>query len=272
MRVADEIGRYANARVPRSWQRFTTWALRDALGGNRWWERASSGWSQHVDGLWRRRIAGAQTTTEKKVRRPLVVRYPESKWSLEQFLAHRRRVGRHDGRVTEADINNQSEAAEVVVVICRSNDDDTACRRMLYRARQNATHAVVAVVPDRGAGKMTEQYLGLCAGAGRNEARTSGSEDRLAKAFETLGVDARRQVPVGRYRLDFFIRGTTGDTDVEVDGRYWHTDEDGKRLPADCWRDEVLASIGIRTVRVWAEDVYSDPRRCAERAMRQHEQ
>lgn len=272
MRVADELGLYARGVPPRAWQRLTTWALRDALGGNRWWERASSGWYRHVDGLWRRRIASAQTTSEKKVHRPLVVRYPESKWSLERFLAHRRRVGRHDGKVSEAEINDQSEAAEVVVVMCRSNDDDTACRRMLYRARQKATHAVVAVVPDQGAGKMTEQYLGLSAGAGRNEARTSGSEDRLAKAFETLGVEARRQVPVGRYRLDFFIRGTMGDTDVEVDGRYWHTDEDGKRLPADCWRDEVLASIGIRTVRVWAEDVYSDPRRSAEHAMRQHEQ
>ena len=272
MRVADEPGLYPRGHPPHAWQRLTTSALRDALGGGRWWERASSGWSQHVDGLWRRRIAGAQTTAEKKLRRPLVVRYPESKWSLERFLAHRRRVGRHDGRVIEAGKNNQSEAAEVVVVMCCSNDDDTACRRMLYRARQKATHAVVAVVPDQGARTMTEQYLGLCTGAGRHDARISGSEDRLAKAFETVGVDAQRQVPVGRYRLDFLIRGTMGDTDVEVDGRYWHTDQDGNRLPADCWRDEVLASIGIRTVRVWAEDVYSDPRRSAEHAMRQHEQ
>lgn len=248
----------------------TTWAMRAALGGDRWWRRAASGWRQHVDGLWRKADAEVHAAAKKKDLRPLVVRWPESRWSLDRFLAHRRRVGRDDTRVAVAGEEEGSQAAEVVIVRCDPSQEDAACRRLLYRARQRATHAVVAVVDDRGAGERTEEYLGLCAGADRHGQFGSRSEDRLAQAFETQGVDALRQVPVGRYRLDFVVQGTGGDTDVEVDGRYWHTDKNGDRLPEDQWRDEVLSAVGLRVVRIWAEDVDRDPDHAAAHALRRH--
>lgn len=249
----------------------TTWGLRAALGDDRWWQRVAGEWHQHVDGLWRKKEAQAQAT-EKKTYRPLVVRWPESGWNLDRFLAHRRRAGRDDIKVAVADQEEHDEAAEVVIVRCDVSDEDAMRRRSLYRARQRATHAVVAVVDDHGVGRRTEEYLGLCAGAGKRKPLTSGSEDRLAQAFKTQGIGALRQVPVGRYQLDFLIQGTEGDTDVEVDGRYWHTDGNGDRLPEDCWRDEVLAAVGLRTVRVWAEDVDKDPDRAAAQVLQQHRQ
>lgn len=268
--MADGTGYDGGGNALSARQRLTTWALRDALDGERWWEKVPREWRQHVDGLWRRKGAATATIAKKKVYRPLVVRFTESGWSLERFLAHRRRVGRRDEQVAAAKVESDSEAVEVIVATCRRNENDTACRRMLYRARQQATHAVVAVVPEHGPGRRTEEYLGLCAGGDRGKTQSSGSEERLAGAFKTLGVQVQRQAPVGRYRLDFLVRGVDGDTDIEVDGRYWHTDENGERLPEDHWRDEVLAAVGIRTVRVWAEDVNSDPKGAAEYAMQQH--
>ena len=250
----------------------TTWGMRAALGDDRWWQRVAGEWHQHVDGLWRKKDAQAQATEKRKTHRPLVVRWPESRWNLDQFLAHRRRAGRDDIEVVVADQEEHDEAAEVVIVRCDVSDEDAMRRRSLYRARQRATHAVVAVVDDHGVGRRTEEYLGLCAGADRRRPLTSGSEDRLAQALKTQGIDALRQVPVGRYQLDFLIRGTEGDTDVEVDGRYWHTDENGDRLPGDRWRDEVLAAVGLRTVRVWAEDVDKDPDHAAAHVLQQHRQ
>ena len=251
----------------------TTWALRGVLSTERWWEEIHKGWYQHVDGLWRRKGLEAQRTAEKrKACRPLMVRYRVSEWDPNQFLARRRRAGKHDKQVVWAKKQQEDGTQEVIIVTCHLGEDDTGCRRMLYRARQQATHAVVAIVPDRGTGKRTEEYLKLCGTAGQQNTRTSGSEELLAEAFETIGVPVQRQAPVGRYRLDFLIRGMEGDTDVEVDGRYWHTDEDGRRLPGDLWRDEVLAAVGIRTVRIWAEDIDKDPKQVAEHIMQQHRQ
>lgn len=250
----------------------TTWGMRVALGDD-WWWRAAGVWHQHVDGLWRKENAEAEATSKKrKMYRPVVVRWPESKWNLDQFLAHRRRVGRDDRQVAVACQEGHSEAAEVVIVRCDASHEDAMSRRLLYQARQRSTHAVVAVVDDRGMGKRTEEYLGLCAGAGKKKPLISGSEDRLAHALDTQGITALRQVPVGRYSLDFLIRGTAGDTAVEVDGRYWHTDENGDRLPEDYWRDEVLAAMGLRVVRIWAEDVDRDPAQAAAHVLQQHRQ
>lgn len=271
--MANECRHGARGNRSNTKRGLTTWALRCALGTERWWEEVPKGWYQHVDGLWRRKGVQAQRTAEKRrTHRPLVVRYRVSEWDHHRFLARRRRAGRHGEQVACAKRQQENVTQEVIIVICRLGEDDTGCRRMLYRARQQATHAVVAVVPDRGAGKRTEEYLKLCGTAGQQNPRVSGSEERLAEAFETLGVPVQRQARVGRYRLDFLIRGMEGDTDVEVDGRYWHTDEDGRRLPKDSWRDEVLAAVGIRTVRIWAEDVDRDPRQTAEQVMHRHRQ
>ena len=273
IKVANECGHDAHGNRLNTKRGLTTWALRCALGKERWWEEVPKDWHQYVDGLWRRKGVQAQRTAEKrKARRPLTVRYRVSEWDHDRFLVRRRRAGRHDEQVACAKRQQENIKQEVIIVTCHPGENDIGCRRMLYRARRQATHAVVAVVPDKGAGKRTEEYLELCGTAGRQNPPISGSEERLAEAFEMLGVPAQRQAHVGRYRLDFLIRGMEGDTDVEVDGRYWHTDEDGRRLPEDSWRDEVLAAVGIRTVRIWAEDVDRDPKQTAEHVMQQHRQ
>ena len=66
-----------------------------------------------------------------------------------------------------------------------------------------------------------------------------------------LGVWFRRQVPLGRYIVDFVAPGAR--LVVEVDGGY-HSTRDG----ADRRRDAQLARLGFRTLRVAAARVRDD--------------
>ena len=76
----------------------------------------------------------------------------------------------------------------------------------------------------------------------------SPSEQRLWSAIRgrRLGVQFRRQVPVGEYILDFCAREV--GLAVEVDGGYH-----AQRVKADAKRDEALRRIGYRVVRLNAE-------------------
>ena len=161
---------------------------------------------------------------------------------------------------------------DVIVVKIESDENDNQNKRALYLARRSAQHAVVAIVPENSAGKRTEEYLSLCAGTKPREFRVSKSEDILAAAFEKRGLTVERQVPMGRYLLDFLIRDIDWDTAVEVDGKYWHTDKFGNRKPDDLWRDNVLATVGIHTVRIWANEVDMNPEHAVEHALRAHKE
>jgi very-short-patch-repair endonuclease len=66
-----------------------------------------------------------------------------------------------------------------------------------------------------------------------------------------LGVAFKRQVPVGRYVVDFLA--PSRHVVVEVDGGYH-----ARRVPADARRDAWLRRAGCRVVRVEAELVLRD--------------
>ena len=251
----------------------STASLRIVIGGKHWWEKVHVDWYRHADGLWRRRDRLAAVRTSARIEfRPLVLRVLASEWNFDRFLSMRRRLGKRDDDVaTELD-SWGDKSPDVIVMPFRPKAEDMECRREIFRVRHQARHAVIAIVPDSGAGKRTEEYLALCTGPKRTIVPTSKTEDRLAEAFGRRGIIFERQVPVGRFFLDFLIRGRNWDTAVEVDGRYWHTDEYGNRKPDDLWRDKVLTAVGIHTVRIWANEVYANPNGAVELALRIHEQ
>jgi len=76
----------------------------------------------------------------------------------------------------------------------------------------------------------------------------SPSEQQLWRAIRgrRLGVQFRRQVPLGRFVVDFFASEV--GVAVEVDGGYH-----AKRVKADARRDEVLRRMGYRVLRLDAE-------------------
>jgi very-short-patch-repair endonuclease len=79
------------------------------------------------------------------------------------------------------------------------------------------------------------------------------SEAVLSSALRAnrLGVVFRRQVAVDRYIVDFFAPELS--LAVEVDGG-WHLG----RLAADAKRDARLARLGLRVLRVDAEEVLAE--------------
>ena len=81
----------------------------------------------------------------------------------------------------------------------------------------------------------------------------TASELRLFEAIRgrRLGVGFRRQVPVGRYLVDFCAPEV--HLAVEVDGKY-HS----RRAKADARRDEALRRLGYRVLRLEAELVIRD--------------
>ena len=79
------------------------------------------------------------------------------------------------------------------------------------------------------------------------------SESRLFAAIRgrRLGVAFRRQVPLGRYVVDFAAR--EAGLIVEVDGPFH-----AARAKADARRDESLRRLGYRVLRLEAELVMRD--------------
>ena len=242
------------------WTACPTWALPLVLGED-WLQDAWAGWRHWPDGRWRpMEGAGQDHARERRTRRPVVVAYEWAEWDAERFAAERERCGRAG-----------TDERECAVVEERDGERPQDYRRRLYEARRAATHAVVAVVRPGGAQGTAGEYLRLCAREGAAPGWKSGAEERMAEALVALGAKAERQARVGRYRADFLLRGPRGRSAVEVDGRHWHTDAEGRRLAADKWRDEVLGAVGVRTIRVWADEVDADPEGAARRAVERHE-
>ena len=81
----------------------------------------------------------------------------------------------------------------------------------------------------------------------------TASESRLFGAIRgrRLGVAFRRQVPVGRYVVDF-VASEVGLA-LEVDGKYH-----ASRAKADARRDAALRRLGYRVLRLEAELVLRD--------------
>ena len=137
----------------------------------------------------------------------------------------------------------------------------------MWEARRATTHALVCV----GSTRLLERPVdGRCrafldalkGGAGPASGSESGLEDRLGEAMEEVGLEAERQVRVGRYRLDFALRKGERQLCVEADGWRWHTNEEGERVDRDLWRDACLQAAGWKTLRFWDHEIESDPTGC----------
>lgn len=87
----------------------------------------------------------------------------------------------------------------------------------------------------------------------------SSWERTVYHALKNEGLEAFPQYEIAGRRLDFALFGENGvKLDVEVDGRRWHQDQDGKRKTSDHWRDHQLKSLGWKVRRFWVDELSSD--------------
>lgn len=88
-------------------------------------------------------------------------------------------------------------------------------------------------------------------------------ERRVFYALKERGLDPQPQFEIAGRRLDFALFGATGvKLDLEVDGRHWHQDTDGRRKMTDHWRDHQLQSLGWRVRRFWVDELSKDMEAC----------
>ena len=88
-------------------------------------------------------------------------------------------------------------------------------------------------------------------------------ERRVYHALKERGLDPVPQYEIAGRRLDFALFGQSGiNLDLEVDGRLWHSDSDGRRKRSDLWRDHQLRSLGWRVRRFWVDELSNDLEGC----------
>ncbi len=89
-------------------------------------------------------------------------------------------------------------------------------------------------------------------------------------ALRKRGFNPVPQYEVAGRRLDFALFGSGNiKLDLEVDGRHWHSDTDGKRKLADYWRDHQLQSLGWTVQRFWVDELERDLEKCIDRVAEQ---
>lgn len=90
-------------------------------------------------------------------------------------------------------------------------------------------------------------------------------ERRLFHALKERGLDPQPQYEIAGRRLDFALFGKSGvKLDLEVDGRHWHQDTDGRRKMSDHWRDYQLRSLGWQVRRFWVDELSKNMEGCLE--------
>jgi len=87
-------------------------------------------------------------------------------------------------------------------------------------------------------------------------------ERRLDVAMRRRGLQPHPQYPVGRKYLDFALFSDNIKLDVEVDGRAFHTDADGKRKIGDLLRDRELIARDWKVRRFWVSELNYDMEKC----------
>lgn len=86
----------------------------------------------------------------------------------------------------------------------------------------------------------------------------SDSERRLYRALRSAGHAVRLKPTIEGYELDFAIDSARGLLNIEVDGGH-HLDDRGRQRRQDLVRDDILARLGIRVVRVPAWRCLAEP-------------
>ena len=91
----------------------------------------------------------------------------------------------------------------------------------------------------------------------------SAWERRVYHALKERGLAPIPQYEIVGRRLDFALFGRDDvKLDLEIDGRQWHSDMDGRRKVADHWRDHQLKSLGWRVRRFWVDELSKDMEAC----------
>ncbi|SCX31363.1 putative DNA helicase [Agrobacterium sp. DSM 25558] len=89
-------------------------------------------------------------------------------------------------------------------------------------------------------------------------------------ALRKRGFNPIPQFEVAGRRLDFALFGSGNiKLALEVDGRHWHSDTDGKRKLADYWRDHQMQSLGWTVQRFWVDELERDLEKCIDRVAEQ---
>ena len=215
-------------------------------------------------GRWRRNEGWRAAKAAPAVRRPLLCFVNRAEHDGARESRQRAWAG-YRGTVGEESTRNVVGVRYVVLPGRIVNHREFA--RRMWEARRATTYALVCV---GSAGLLERPVNGRCrafldalkGGAGPATESESGLEDRLGEAMEEAGLEAERQVRVGRYRLDFALRKGERQLCVEADGRRWHTNEEGERVDRDLWRDACLQAAGWKTLRFWDHEIESDPTGC----------
>jgi len=88
-------------------------------------------------------------------------------------------------------------------------------------------------------------------------------ERRVYHALKNRGLEPVPQYEIAGRRLDFALFGGSDvKLDLEVDGRRWHQDIDGRRKLSDHWRDHQMKSLGWRVRRFWVDELATDMEGC----------
>lgn len=90
-------------------------------------------------------------------------------------------------------------------------------------------------------------------------------EEKLYLALKENGIHTYCQYPVGKYSLDLAYINGDNKIDIEVDGRKYHFDSEGRRKSRDLNRDNFVSSRGWKIIRLTGSMVHNEIELCIER-------
>ncbi len=213
-------------------------------------------------GRWRQNEAWTAEEVVPWVRKPLLYFVDREEHDSEREKRRREWAG-YIGTVGTAMARNVVGVRYIALPDVITDPREFAKR--MWDARRATTHALICVgnpsLFQKPADWRSRAFLDALKGRS-GPVTESGLEDELSEAMEQAGLHAERQMQVGRYRIDFALTKGERQLCVEADGKIWHTDEEGKRVDRDSWRDDCLAAAGWKTLRFWDHEIRKDPAGC----------